>query len=244
MRLGILSDIHSNYFALKSVIDEAKKESLDGYIILGDIFGYYPWAIETYNLIREIDIFKIIKGNHDMIITEESFEIEIDYWEMAQENKKSLLSIYPESILWLRNLKHYYTFNINNSIECSLFHGTPDDPVNGRYYPDDEKDYNWFPAHNKIIMLGHTHYPLLRKKSNGGYIINPGSVGQPRDGITDSSWVVFDTIKLAFKFKRTKYDLSKAVKTLIEMNWDRRAIDSLQKNYKGPLNLNRFKKKN
>jgi diadenosine tetraphosphatase ApaH/serine/threonine PP2A family protein phosphatase len=94
---------------------------------------------------------------------------------------------------------------------------------------DDMKIYDWFPQKGEIILLGHTHYPILKNVDNGGIIINPGSVGQSRDGNLSSSFCILDTLSLEINFYRVPYDTEKVISELLEMKWYPRAVNSLKK---------------
>ena len=236
MKYAIISDIHSNSFALKSVIKDIEKEKIKNYIILGDIFGYYPWAPETYKIIKNLTD-KIIKGNHDELLIKKNVpQPEPAYWHVIKHNENSLKTECDKSLEWVKSLKCEMFITIKD-IKIKLFHGTPDNPLNGRYYPDDENHYNWFPGKNEIVLLGHTHYPMIKKCKSGGLIVNPGSVGQPRDGNIFPSWCVLNLDTMNVEIKRTCYDISKVINKLHELNWDKRCILALQKNYSGPLKM-------
>lgn len=238
MRLTIISDIHSNYYALHAVLNSCKKLKPDAFIVLGDIFGYYPWASETYHLIKKLPIFKILKGNHDFLLLGGDFgALNDDYIEPLSHNRNTLLKNNPDALSWLEGLDTYNEFYLDN-VRYFICHGTPDDTINGRFYPDNNLTYKWFPEKNHIVMMGHTHYPLYITTEKGG-IINPGSVGQPRDGLTSPSWAILDTLNLAFDLFRTDYEVQDVINYLIKINWNKRAINALKKNYKGNLLIER-----
>lgn len=229
MKIGLLSDIHSNCYALESVMKEASKRGINKFIILGDIFGYYPWAKETFNLIKKMQIFKIVKGNHDYIVEgklKSSLSKEIHV--IAKKNRNDLKRFAPKSLAWLNNLSFAENFKYEN-YEYTICHGTPEDPINGRYYPDNNKKYMWFPKKNQIVIMGHTHYPLEKKLSNGGKIINPGSVGQPRDDKIGASWIIYDTGSSSVEFVRSIYDIEKVAAILTRLKWNKKAIIALNK---------------
>ena len=69
MKIGILSDIHSNCFALEAVLEDVQSADPDLIVVLGDFFGYYPWAEETFALVRQVEAVAV-KGNHDMLLVE------------------------------------------------------------------------------------------------------------------------------------------------------------------------------
>lgn len=229
MNIAIISDIHSNSFALSAVLGEFEKNNIDKLIVLGDMFGYYPWAYETYCLLRPyLDKAHFILGNHDELLLQKEAPNPIpSYWHAAKQNENELEHKAPEAIDWLKSL------NFNNSIQLSgltikMFHGTPDDERMGRFYPDNQQDFDWFTENNEIILLGHTHYPLIRHFKNN-LIINPGSVGQPRDGNPMPSWGVLNLKTCNFRFIRTNYDNFVPMSILEKMNWEKKAILSLNK---------------
>jgi len=236
MRIAILSDIHSNKYALTAVLQEINNLNISKIIILGDIFGYYPWAVETYKMLPKIDFFSL-KGNHDVFVTQRNKPDNVlSYWEAAKDNEEKLASECPEALPWLESLKCNGEIIIDG-IKLSLFHGTPDDACNGRFYPDDNGEYRWFPGRNEIILLGHTHYPMEIHTPTGGLIINPGSVGQPRDGNPYPSWCVLEMDELFISWQRTQYNYMEAVRELERVHWEKRSIRALQKDYKGPLKI-------
>jgi putative phosphoesterase len=238
MKVGVLSDIHSNVFALQEVINELNRNSIDRLIVLGDIFGYYPWAYQTYQLLASYLPNAIcIKGNHDeSLLQTEPPEPVPSYWVAAKLNRLELLQKDHFVMDWLSSLTFTKKIQMANK-NLILSHGTPLDPENGRYYPDDKNTYDWFPGSNEILMFGHTHYPVYKRLYNGGILINPGSVGQPRDGNPDASWGIFDTENKKFQFMRSAYDFRMVMSLLEEMNWDKRAIASLAKNEGGALQI-------
>lgn len=234
MNIAILSDIHSNHFALDAVIKEFEKYNIHKIIIAGDTFGYYPWASETFKLLKPFLQNAIcIKGNHDQLLLDENPPAVVpSYWPAAKQNEKELSEEYPEALQWLQKLEYVSEFKIENK-KITLIHGSPDDYDSGRYYPDDETEYHWLPGNEEILILGHTHYPMLKINSKKGITFNPGSVGQPRDGNPMPSWGLFDTDNLSFQHIRTDYDNHEAMKVLKSMNWDARAIQSLNKTRPG-----------
>jgi len=238
MRIAILSDIHSNKFALQSVLNEIDSENIKDIIILGDTFGYYPWASDTYNLLKTRNIIGAIKGNHDELILQ--FENEqygkLEYYSLALQNKAELELHAPDAITWLGNLKSICAFRVKE-VDVTICHGTPDDSLNGRFYPDNSNIYDWFPMQGQVLMLGHTHYPFYKKTQQGGVILNPGAVGQPRDGSTLSSWGVWDLDRNEIQIKRTAYDFRVVIKNLEKINWNKRAIFALAKNYTGNIQI-------
>jgi diadenosine tetraphosphatase ApaH/serine/threonine PP2A family protein phosphatase len=92
-----------------------------------------------------------------------------------------------------------------------------------------------------MLILGHTHYPMIRRLKDGGYILNPGSVGQSRDGNPDPSWIILDTGVVAegerVRLRRVTYDRSEPLAVLKQLGWPARLIRALDKTAAGPLEM-------
>jgi putative phosphoesterase len=227
MKIIVISDIHSNKYALQSVLNYIDNISFDKMFLLGDYFGYYPWAEESYNLLEPyLEKSVSILGNHDdLIISDITPEKKPEYWDVIQQNKNEL-SLKAKQ--WLRGLNTFEIFEIDDK-KYKLFHGTPDDSLNGRYYPDNERNYSWFPKINEVLILGHTHYPMIRYFDKNSLLLNPGSVGQSRDWNTKASFAILDSDTLKVEIVRVEYDINKAISELQEMKWYFRAINALFK---------------
>jgi putative phosphoesterase len=233
MKIAVLSDIHSNQYALQAVLSDIKKLGIERVIVLGDTFGYYPWAVNTFKLLEPyLGSMLAVKGNHDQLVLDQSNPTPApSYWPVAKMNEMELKRDAPEAIEWLKNLQ----FDLNTELagkKLRLVHGTPENPSDGRFYPDNNKDMEWMPAKNEILMMGHTHYPLSRKSLRGGMMYNPGSVGQPRDSNPMPAWATFDDQTNEFVCCRSQYDNISVMKELKAMNWDDSFIESLNKNPK------------
>jgi putative phosphoesterase len=233
VKLAVLSDIHSNCFALHAVIEEMTAEHPDAVIVLGDTFGYYPWALETYRCVQTLLPLALL-GNHDKLVIEADPPPAVTvHWEIAKQNERDLATA-PKALLWLHELLPRREWTIGGT-QVLCCHGTPDDPLNGRYYPDDSQDPPWRPKANDVLLMGHTHYPLVRTVAGGGLIANPGSVGQPRDGDLRASWGLFYPLERRFELRRTNYDVKGTIEKLRDLGWHDLAIEALRKGYRGPL---------
>ncbi len=227
MKIAVLSDIHSNVFALEAVIDDAKKQGAEQMLNLGDVF-YGPIAPKaTYDLLKEHD-FVTIRGNQDRQIYEASQE-EID----ANPTMRFVLdALGEEPIYWIRSLP----FDNQLSDEIYMCHGTPNNDL--EYLLEDIE--TGFPClrsdsdittlldgqSSNIIVCGHTHIQRIVKIASGQLIINPGSVGLP--AYTDdapvihsmenycphASYAVIEKIKTGWTVQQIKvsYEYYKAVK--------------------------------
>lgn len=178
MKFAVLSDIHSNVFALEAVIADAKKNSVDLMVNLGDIL-YGPIAPKaTYDLLMKHDIISIC-GNQDRQIFEATVE------EIASNSTMKFISdnLGTEPIAWMKSLP--FDTQLNNDIY--LCHGTPDDDLiyllenvelgYARLRSDSEIIKLLNGQKSKLICCGHTHTPRTVSLTTGQVIINPGSVG-------------------------------------------------------------------
>jgi predicted phosphodiesterase len=224
VRVAVLSDIHSNPFALRAVLDEVSGERIEEIWLAGDAFGYYPWARGTFELIRDADPLSVL-GNHDRWVLDASSAPDSLIGTIARGNARDLP---PPALEWLAALRPVRSFE-RGGLEIMIAHGTPDDPLEGRYYPDDNGSHGWLPAPGQVLILGQTHYPLLRGDTSQGLLLNPGSVGQPRDCNPMPSWAVLDLSRGKAELRRTAYDHVSAIAELRELGWDPRVTAALDK---------------
>lgn len=246
MRLGILSDIHANPFALRAVLKDMESHKVELILCAGDTFGYYPWAQETFDLLNPPGMKSII-GNHDQLVLstldgpspladDNNGDSRPIYYEAAVQNGRTLSL---EARKWLGKMSLEYQFDIEDW-RIKIVHGTPEDPPAGRYYPDNTTVFPWFPGKKEILIMGHTHYPLLKRCEDGGIILNPGSVGQPRDGDPRPGWILLDTGRLEASkgqpvLHRVAYNQLAPMELLEKQNWPSRFIRALNKTSPGAL---------
>ena len=249
MRLAVFSDMHSNIFALEAILADIRSCGVDRLVCAGDFFGYYPWAAETFETLRRIELTGVL-GNHDHLILEIlglRSPLSVDrprpaYFDAAAQNSAQLGQ---NATAWLTSLPQKTTFQAG-SWQVHLAHGTPDDPLEGRFYPDNNTCFDWFPCSGEILILGHTHYPLVRRVQRGGLLLNPGSVGQPRDGDARPSWLLLDLGESnnalrqpLISLRRVDYDRPRVMEMLRNMGWSPRFIAALDKTTPGPLPISR-----
>ena len=178
MKFAVLSDIHSNIFALEAVIADAKKHSVDLMINLGDIL-YGPIAPRaTYDLLMQHEIVTIC-GNQDRQIYEAKAE------DIASNSTMEFIidDLGVDPIAWMKSLP--FDFQLNDDVY--LCHGTPDDDLiyllenvefgYARLRSDSEIIKLLNGQKSKLICCGHTHTPRAVSLTTGQVIMNPGSVG-------------------------------------------------------------------
>jgi putative phosphoesterase len=205
LRLLVLSDIHSNLVALQAVLGDAG--DFDGALCAGDIVGYGPSPTECIELISRAR-FECIAGNHDVAVTNGNISNFNPLAAAAVKIHRNLLDIdYKDQ---LRSLPKHLAFNLK-SFKIVAYHGSPRDPLNEYIFPTVAAKmaaYFFDITGADLIVLGHTHLPYLHRLG-GRVILNPGSVGQPRDGDTRASYMMldFEKGKISIAHKRVDYNV-------------------------------------
>ena len=214
MRILVISDIHGNLDALKSVFSDAG--DYDTVICAGDITGYGAYPAECIQLIS-LAKFYTVRGNHDDAVGE-LCSLDNDWFHdearISIDIHRNLLIEKEKS--WLRNLPLTLNLEFNNR-KISVFHGSPTQPLTSYVYPHDMENYaHLYLGHtaSDYVVLGHTHIPYIVHRADGT-VFNPGSVGQPRDGDPRASYAIIETIEYRVELKRVEYDV-KAASTAIK----------------------------
>jgi predicted phosphodiesterase len=220
MRYGLFSDVHSNLEALKAVLADFQKENLDKIFFLGDAVGYGPDPNECVSLINEVAEIKLM-GNHDYaalgLIETNLFNV------YAQESME-----WTKGVLSEKSLKILSGFAMDHRFDQSyLVHSTPKEPQEWDYILDlDDAEENFKFFNKQICFIGHSHSPIIVKKFNDEhcfvhdnthseiekgfkYILNIGSVGQPRDGSNKACYLIYNTKDKMVSLKRVAYDFEK-----------------------------------
>lgn len=207
MRLAVVADIHGNASALRAVLADARQQGASRLVVLGDIVGYYYAPHEVIDALDEWDAV-VIRGNHE------------DLFRQWQEGDDALRDSFRRRygsgfaiadqmldegrIRWLRALPHLKTLVVGQ-VRALLAHGHPAG-IDRYVYPDkvasaleDSELEDW-----NIVWLGHTHYPM-DVRVGGTQVVNPGSVGQPRDGDPRAEWALWDAERGAVTLQRSAY---------------------------------------
>ena len=219
-RIAFVSDIHSNQQALTAVLDSIAALDCSDIFCLGDIVGYGAKPNECLDLLRGAGA-QCIFGNHDAMVTgRDSGEGFNERSRLAAEINRRLL--FPEAMEYLAALPQ----TIHYRSDVLLCHGSP----------SSYNQYTYFKIDFSLVMdqmgkeglnlcfLGHTHHPVLfdgldliqrspgelQMATDRRYVINPGSVGQPRDRDSRASFVVWDQETGLIRFHRVEYDIQAA----------------------------------
>ncbi|HEY6041861.1 MAG TPA: metallophosphoesterase family protein [Anaerolineae bacterium] len=220
MRVLVVSDIHSNLAALDAVINAAGQ--FDRVWCLGDVVGYGPSPNECIERLREFDLI-CVAGNHDLGVTGQ-----VGLWEFGQDAK--------EVIFWTRHSLTLSNRSFLESLPAvlvqvdepiSLAHASPRDPVWEYVFSPVIARECFSVMQRQICLVGHTHIPILFRKTNDSMgvavhrlplnapmalvpdkmIINPGSVGQPRDEDPRAAYAIIDLEAMSLTYDRVKYDV-------------------------------------
>lgn len=202
MKIVLVSDIHSNYTALKSVIDKLEDIDYDKLVCLGDVIGYGPQPKKCLDLIKDkSDI--CIQGNHDRMASKENINPRLPERVIkGLEHTKNRLS--DSDIKWLRDLPEKKEYK-----NLLFVHSHP--VVTDEYvYPKNFSNMTTYMDGSDILCLGHTHVQHI-ENTESKVIMNPGSVGQPRDGNNKLGFAVVDNESMDVKQYRLEYDIDSVV---------------------------------
>jgi len=220
---AIISDIHGNLEALESVLADIKSLGINEIYCLGDIVGYGPNPRECVDLVRKNCVVTLL-GNHDQgaLFDPEGFNAGAEraiFWTRqvleggtGADSRWEFLGELPR---------------VHKEPQRLFVHGSARNPLNEYVFPEDiynqRKMERIFSLVEKDCFQGHTHIPGIftedlnfltpeevnfeYRLGNGKHLINVGSVGQPRNGVPDSSYVILDGDKLTYR--RVKYDVDK-----------------------------------
>lgn len=214
MQIGIISDIHSNLAALKIVIDYFKLHNITLIICAGDMIGYYTRPNEVLDYIRSLNV-KSILGNHEIaVITGNTKDFNIIAKQSISYTKRN---ISKKNLEFLKSLPLRLTLEIDNK-KITIVHGSPVNPLEEYIYEEDINDdfiKTYFITPPDILIMGNTHIPFI-KRVNQTLVINPGSVGQPRDRDPRTCFVIYDSTINKAKIIRLDYNINEVAKETSE----------------------------
>jgi predicted phosphodiesterase len=226
----IFSDIHSNIEAFDKMLSLKKLQHVDRFLFLGDLVGYGPDPNEVITRFRQLANVRFVRGNHDKVIAElESSSLFNPAAAFSAEWSK--LKIIEDNFQYLKQLPKGPQV-IDRFI--TICHGSP--------FDEDYYIFSQFEAaesfkfmETSIGFFGHTHFPIIyylrnekidivplsdntkiKLDTNTRYLINPGSIGQPRDKNPSSSFIIFDSAKREISFIRFAYEIKATQKKIRE----------------------------
>jgi putative phosphoesterase len=193
MQVGLISDVHANRPALEAVLEDMP--DVDAIVHAGDVVGYGPFPSEVIEIFRENDIVSI-QGNHDRGVLG-------DFHDNFHEIPKSA-ALWTTEQLTDDELAYIESLPIERELydgRVKVAHGAPDKPNTYTYPEDFSADLL---GEESVLVIGHTH---LQAKSefDEGVVVNPGSVGLPRDGDWRAAYAVLDVEAGTVDLHRVEY---------------------------------------
>ncbi|MGL1932696.1 MAG: metallophosphoesterase [Desulfotalea sp.] len=226
MRAAVFSDIHGNYEALQAVLLDMEKHHLDKYFCLGDLVGYGPESNEIVSIIQKMDVVTVA-GNHERGMFSTGAYDNLNF--QVQENNKLVKNqLSPANLNYCCSLPAYY-----NEGNATFVHGFPPDSVSEYFFEKDDDDLaSYFTSSiAKIAFVGHTHrlagvawqnntVQHLQVKEGvvslgeARYIINVGSVGQPRSKDRRANYIIWDDVADTIEIVCVEYDCRPTIKKI------------------------------
>ncbi len=209
MLIGIIADVHSNAVALKAVLSALDASGAGKILHAGDIIGYNPYPDETIDLFKKNRIISII-GNHDRALVTGDISGFNPYAATALEWTRNVIA--DDTVDYLMGLKNIESIT-EDAKRIVMVHGSPYD-FDEYVYPGNVSSDLLSAVNCDILVMGHTHIQF-KKEFPEGLIVNPGSVGQPRDGNPDAAFAVLDTASGKIELKRASYDIEKVIEDML-----------------------------
>ncbi len=224
MRIAIISDIHGNLEALQSILEHIKSQDINEIVCLGDVIGYGANPNECTDIIKET-CKVVIAGNHDFAATGKT---DISFFNPYAK----------QAVLWTKNVLTAASFEYISNLpfheyvnERIYVHATPLRPENWGYIMSNFealKEFGYFSQ--KVCFVGHSHFPIIIEFQDGKcqfvrnseitlqdekrYIINVGSVGQPRDGNVRACYIIYNIEAKHIQYHRVEYDIATTQKKI------------------------------
>ncbi len=220
MRIAIISDIHSNLEALTKAFEIIDTKNVDEIVCLGDIVGYGANPNECVELIRK-RVKYVVMGNHDYAVAVDPAEL-FYFSSYARES-----DLWTREVLTKENLDFLKSLPFTISLKNLLFvHSAPAQPREWEYiFTEAQAKVQFQYFKEKICFIGHSHFPGIFPENgfyngkldrNTRYIINVGSIGQPRDGDWRLCFGIFDMGTWTYEEIRSEYDVEKASVKIIQ----------------------------
>ena len=230
MKVGIISDIHGNHYALEAVLKAAKKEGIEKLLVLGDIVGYYYHPEMVLNMLSEWD-YEIIKGNHEVLLQdlkENKIDAEVLKEKYGRGHEQALKNIDSKTQQWLFSLPEQKSVTIDG-VSFQLNHGSPTS-IDEYLYPDApiEKLEKCNSIDHDFVLIGHSHYSFSYSCKHS-VLINCGSVGQSRENGGIAYWAIVNTSNKSFQIKTNPYNTSKLLKEVLLFDPKREYLENILK---------------
>ncbi len=238
MRVLVISDIHSNITALETVLQSAGE--VDATWCLGDLVGYGPDPNECVDRIRALPHLTCILGNHDAAVTSNK-NIEKFNDEAEKSIHFTVERLSADNLKFLKRLREKY---VNQAV--TLTHGSPRNPIWEYLVEPFVAMMNFSYFNTPLAFIGHSHLPISFTMDASGEkiirtihegndtitlegraILNPGSVGQPRDRDPRASYGIYDPDQSTWQIFRVEYDIPAVQKRMLEAGLPERQAQRL-----------------
>ena len=234
MRYGLFSDVHSNLEALEAVLAAMAKERIEKFLSLGDTIGYAANPNECLNLVRQLPAVTVA-GNHDLSAAGHPILYEL-YDEAREAAEWTAAQLTQESKNWIRSLPL-----VTREGDATLVHGSLVEPEKFLYTDKlSEIEQNFSLMETPFCFIGHSHFPWMMEegaetavtkitcRTGKKYMVNVGSVGQPRDGDPRASYCVWDSDQRRIELKRIEYDYKPTQRKILEAGLPSRFAKKLE----------------
>ena len=241
MRIAAITDIHANLPALEAVLEAVEAAAVEEVWCLGDVVGYGVEPDACAELVRERCAVCLV-GNHDLAV-------------LGTLDVASFSEAAAVAVEWTRANVADTTLEFLRGQEAQgeragfgLFHASPRDPVWEYVLSNEQADAGMDASPQRIALIGHSHVALFFNRpgagedetrgaqasdgalldlSRGNWLVNPGSVGQPRDGDPRAAWLELDTEAETACFHRVPYDIERAAVPIAKAGLPSRLADRL-----------------
>ena len=224
MRSAIFGDIHANLEAFEVVLADAREQGCESFICLGDVVGYNANPRECLEIVQSLEC-PVVKGNHDSYVSSEHSLVTFNpLAEVAIQWTRDQLDSSEKR--WLSNLPLIVEIRGFTVVHASL-----DEPGDWNYVLNQlDAAASFSRQTTELCFFGHTHSPRAYIKDSSivgvpfeqiipergkKYFVNPGSVGQPRDGDWRAAYVVFDEERRTINLRRLRYDLTTTQRKIV-----------------------------
>ncbi|MBK8167017.1 MAG: metallophosphoesterase family protein [bacterium] len=237
-RIAVISDVHSNLQALTAVLERIDTLAVDALYCLGDVVGYGAKPVECLELVRA-RATGVVQGNHDALIADASLQLDFNVYSLAAvAHNRGLLD--AGHLAWLRALPT----SLRPDARAQFVHGAPGDRDRYLVFLDDLNEVSAALLEDDgpgVCFFGHTHHQVLYDgqtllRPQPGVVaadptrrilVNPGSVGQPRDGDPRAAFAVWERGAARVAFQRVVYDIEGARRDILDAGLPRLLADRL-----------------
>ncbi len=237
MRFAIFSDLHGNLEATEAVLADAQEHDCTHFVCLGDVVGYNANPHECVEIVQKLDC-PVVKGNHDEQAS-------------LKDSSRDFNPLAEAAISWTRDhlsdadKEWLADLRMSRQVrDFTIVHATLDTPDQWGYiFKNLDAAASFTYQHTTVCFFGHTHVAeafvrddgveriradRLAIESSKKYLINTGSVGQPRDGDWRAAYCIYDTERNVVEWRRLRYDIAAAQRKIIKAGLPRLLADRLE----------------